>query len=155
MQALNPIPAWLSICWLVPLGTWWSTRMWLLPQAMSAPLGVVSKQALAILITVQLLTICLFSTSWPSRSTSIAMSLAPSWPLLAVMGLGAGASVTNLAGSQVAAFAVGFAVVSGSRFAREKVPDPKLTRLVVACLGVGAAMLAWILRDYWTGWISP
>ena len=155
MRAVNPIPAWLSICWLLPLGTWWSTKMWLLPQPMSAPLGVFSKQALVALITVQLLTICLFSAYWPSRSTSIAMSLAPSWPLLAVLGLGAGASATNLAGSQVAAFAVGFAVVSGSRFAREKSSEPELIQLVVACIGVGAAMLTWILRDYWTGWISP
>lgn len=152
---MNPIPAWLSICWLAPLGTWWSMKMWLLPQPLSAPLGVFSKQALVTLITVQLLTICLFSAYWPTRSTSIVMSLAPAWPVLAILGLGAGASATNLAGSQFAAFAAGFAVVSGSRFAREKGTDAELTRLVVASIGVAAAMLTWVLRDYWTGWINP
>jgi hypothetical protein len=168
MRAVKLAPAMLGLVCALPISFWWFAQMSLVSPLPGPQLAALSLEVLQVLVSVQLLILCLFAPLWllldPSlckgRSGSLrgAMTvttvLLPVWPLIAMLGLGSGVPFSGLLISQIVIALSGFGVLTLATIARRMFDSSESQRLALTCLGVVAAFVAWSSRASWLQWIS-
>ena len=161
MRNVSATPAVLTIAYLVPVSIWWFAQTSLLLQASNPVFVPFSINVLQTLSVVQILCLCLFVPHWvrpqlgmTHDATTIATSLLPAWPLVAMLGLATGIPATALIATQAVAASIGLAVAGIAMVVQRLRMSAEVLRLSQACLGLAAATLAWLLRSEWLQWLT-
>jgi hypothetical protein len=152
---MSATPALLTLTYLIPVSTWWFTQLSVQPSSS----GLFSLRVLETLLITQLLCLSLFLPQWieskdeiRQHATSIAASLLPCWPLIALLWLATGVSVLALVVWQVVAVVIGLAVaLVALALQRFRVDDEPL-RLMQSSLGLVAATFVFVTSADWLQW---
>lgn len=152
MRQLSAAPSLVAFIYLVPISTWWLTELSIMPEPASPVLATFSSVVLKTLVTTQMLSLCLFVTRW--SPVSIATSLLPAWPVLALLGLAAGITLGSLAITQAIIATTGILICGVAMMLRRILPDSEVMHLSFSVLGLAVAVLAWFLRGYWLQWVA-
>lgn len=166
MRSLAAAPGLVAMGYLIPVSGWWFTQLPGLLEKHSPSVAGISLQALQATLILQLIVVTLFSPLWSASRNeqpawrnaivtpglSVALSILPAWPLLAMLCLASVAPFSKLAQVQVAVLAAGLAVALLARGFRNFEFGVEATRLLQAFLGLVAATLAWIFRHAWWQW---
>ena len=168
MRALKLAPAMLGLMCSLPISFWWFARLSLVSPLPGPQLAPLSLEALQVLVSLQLLILCLFAPLWllhdsslfKGRSgvlrgaTAIASTLLPVWPLIAMLGLASGVSFSGLLTTQIVILVSGLAILALATVARALFHSVESQRLILTSFGVVAAFVAWSLRAIWLQWLS-
>jgi len=138
--------------YLVPISIWWLTHMSTLAEPLSPPLAGFSLQVLQALLITQMFSLCLFVPRW--NAVSVAAALLPAWPILGMLGLAAGVSITGLAATEAVIAVAGLIVLTLATLVQKVLARDEIQRLALTTLGLAAAILAWLSRDLWLQWVS-
>lgn len=151
----------LTITWLVPLSAWWFGQLFVLSPVTSPAVAHLSLQAVQTVLVAQVLCICLFAPHWiepdssiANNGSTVAASLLPAWPLIAVLWLASGVSVAALAGTQLLAGGIGLALILIATGVRRSAARGEMLRMLQTSLGVTAASIAWLLHETWLQWLT-
>lgn len=146
MRRLSPIPAVVTLLWLVPAGTAWLAELSMMSPLPGPALAPASLDALHVVLLAQCLSLVLFAPQW--QAAAVPTALLPAWPLLALLGYATGVTLITLMITQLFAAAAGLLVVAVTAPLRRPAGGDTL-RLARASAGLVAAAIAWLLRDAW------
>ena len=154
MRNMIVAPVFVAAAFSIPVATWWLLQLpGLSPVASTGTLGA-SIQALHILIVLQLLSVCLLYRYWMHSMSMIALTLIPTWPLVAMLGLAAGAPLTEVVVSQLLLLAIALVLTLGATRLDKSLREHSAKDTLHAIVGIGAAALAWSFRSDWLGWLA-
>lgn len=154
MRSVIVAPVFVAVAVSIPVATWWLLQLpGLSPVASTGALGA-STQALQVLIVLQLLSVCLLYRYWMHSMSTIALTLIPTWPLVAMLGLAAGAPLTEIVVSQLLLLAIAFVLTLGAARLDKLLREHSAKDTLHAIVGIGAAALAWSFRSDWLGWLG-
>lgn len=168
MRALKLTPALVGLMCALPISVWWFARLTFVSPLPGPELAPLSLEVLTVLVSVQLLVMCLFAPLWVLNdarlcngrpgallaAATIASMLLPVWPLIVMLGLASGASFSALVTTQVVIALAGLVIVAIASVSRAVIDTTEALRLILTGLGAAAAFAAWSLRASWLQWLS-
>ncbi len=168
MRKLSATPAMLAAAVALAVSIWWFAQLPLMPAVPGPELVPASKLALQVLISLQVLFLCLFGPLWvlgDSRSIKltsvalrnigcVALAIVPAWPLVTMLWLAAGIPFISIAASQGVAALVGLAVLAVAELTRRNVASAEVRRLLATSVGSVAAVCAWQGQTVWAHWVA-
>jgi hypothetical protein len=168
MRALKLTPALVGLLCALPISIWWFAQLTLVSPLPGPALAPLSREVLTVLVSVQLLVMCLFAPLWVLNdarlcngrsgallaAATIASMLLPAWPLIVMLGLASGASFSGLLTAQIAIASAGLVIVAIASVSRALFDTTESLRLILTGLGAVAAFIAWSLRASWLQWLS-
>ena len=163
MRALKLTPALVGLMCALPISVWWFTQLTLVAPLPGPALAPLSREVQTVLVSVQLLVLCLFAPLWVLNdarlcngrsgallaAATIASILLPAWPLIVMLGLASGVSFSALLATQIVIALAGLVIVAIASVARAVFDSTESLRLILTGLGVAAAFAAWSLRASW------
>jgi hypothetical protein len=168
MRALKLTPTLVGLMCALPISVWWFAQLTLVSPLPGPALAPLSREVLTVLVSVQLLVMCLFAPLWVLNdarlcngrsgallaAATIASMLLPTWPLIVMLGLASGASFSGLLITQIVIASAGLVIVAIASVSRAAFDTTESIRLILTGLGAVAAFAAWSLRAFWLQWLS-
>lgn len=167
MPGIAMTPSFVTIGCLLPASVWWLSLLSGHFQIYNPAIGDINLQALQIILTLQLVSVSLFSPFWATDTDagsahataltramiSTTSAVLPAWPLLAMLSLASGVSAGKIGKAQVLVFFAGIAMTLFAYGLRQLKLTTETRHVAVSLVGVVAAILFWVFRLDWFRWV--